>query len=42
MQHNTNSNFAKIDLSNFSKGIYFVEVQTEVGETIRRKVLKAE
>jgi hypothetical protein len=42
LQENTKSNFAKIDLSNFSKGIYFVEVQTEVGETIRRKVVKVE
>jgi hypothetical protein len=42
LQENTKSTFAKIDLTDFSSGMYFVEVQTEVGETIRRKVVKAE
>ncbi len=41
LQHNVNSTFAKIDLTDFSSGIYFVEVQTEK-ETVRKKLVKVE
>jgi hypothetical protein len=41
LENNTNSTFAKIDLTDFSSGIYFVEIQTEK-ETIRKKLVKVE
>jgi hypothetical protein len=42
LQDNLNSTFSRIDLTDFSSGIYFVEVQTEKGEMIRRKLVKVE
>jgi hypothetical protein len=42
LQQGINSTFAKIDLTGFSKRIYFAEVQTAQGEVFMRKVLKVE
>jgi len=41
LQQNCNSTFFKIDLTGFSQGVYFVEVQTEK-ETLQRKIVKIE